>query len=121
MVSKIFFGLLVLVVGNFVSKLAFSSLEKGGDSFLASIARVAILGLFLAISLRTMGIANEIVTLAFGLTLGSVAVAVALAFGLGGREAGGRQMEYILSKFRDGKTASNGKSKQFSVDSKVEA
>jgi len=68
-----------------------------------------------------MGIANEIVTLAFGLTLGSVAVAVALAFGLGGREAGGRQMEYILSKFRDGKAASNGKSNQFSVDSKVEA
>lgn len=120
MVSKIFFGLLVLVIGNFVSKLAAKSLDNGGDNFLASIARIAILGLFLAISLRTMGIANEIVTLAFGLTLGSVAVAIALAFGLGGREAGGRQMEYILSKFRDGKSSSNGKSKQFTVDSKVE-
>ncbi|MEL6672707.1 MAG: mechanosensitive ion channel [Bacteroidota bacterium] len=106
MISQIFFGLVVLVVGNFVSKLAHTSLSRGGDSFLAGIARVAILGLFLAISLRTMGIANEIVTLAFGLTLGSIAVAVALAFGLGGREAGGKQMEHILSRFRENKSTS---------------
>ena len=37
-----------------------------------------------------MGIADDIVNLAFGLTLGAVAVALALAFGLGGREAAGR-------------------------------
>ncbi len=35
--------------------------------------------------LRAMGIADSIVNLAFGLTLGAVAVAFALAFGLGGR------------------------------------
>ena len=34
------------------------------------------------------------------LTLGSVAVAVALSFGLGGREAAGRQMEHWLSRLR---------------------
>ncbi|MEM6803336.1 MAG: mechanosensitive ion channel [Bacteroidota bacterium] len=123
MISKIFFGLMVLVVGNFVSKIAHKSLANGEDTFLASIARVAILGLFLAISLRTMGIANEIVTLAFGLTLGSVAVAVALAFGLGGRKAGGRQMEYILSRFRPTNTNghANASTKQFTVDTKVES
>jgi hypothetical protein len=37
---------------------------------------------------------------AFGLTFGAVAVAVALSFGLGGREAAGRQMEYWLSRLR---------------------
>ena len=47
-----------------------------------------------------MGIADDIVNLAFGLTLGSVAIAVALSFGLGGREAAGRQMEFWLSKLR---------------------
>jgi hypothetical protein len=36
-----------------------------------------------------MGIANEIVELAFGVTLGAIAVAVALSYGLGGREAAG--------------------------------
>jgi hypothetical protein len=34
-------------------------------------------------------VADDIVNLAFGLVLGAVAVAVALAFGLGGREAAG--------------------------------
>jgi F0F1-type ATP synthase membrane subunit c/vacuolar-type H+-ATPase subunit K len=37
--------------------------------------------------LRFMGIADDIVLLAFGLILGAAAVAAALAFGLGGRDA----------------------------------
>ncbi|MEL7338971.1 MAG: mechanosensitive ion channel [Bacteroidota bacterium] len=104
--GKIFFGLIIMVVGNLIAGIAQRSLQQSDDNqFLASIARFAILGLFLAISLRTMGIANEIVNLAFGLTLGSSAVAAALAFGLGGREAGGRQMEYILKRFRKDESA----------------
>jgi hypothetical protein len=50
--------------------------------------------------LRAMGIADDIVNLAFGLTLGAIAVAVALSFGLGGREAAGRQMEHWLASWR---------------------
>lgn len=100
--GQLAFGLFILAIGNFIANIAYDTLSRSIDgAFLASIARFAILGLFLAISLRTMGIANDIVNLAFGLTLGSVAVAVALAFGLGGREAAGRQMEYILKKFRN--------------------
>jgi hypothetical protein len=40
-----------------------------------------------------MGLANEIINLAFGLLLGAIAVAAALAFGLGGRDMAGRQLE----------------------------
>ena len=99
--GQIFFGLSIMAIGNYISTLAYRALAQSEDNqFLASLARVATLGLFLAISLRTMGIANEIVNMAFGLTLGAVAVAVALSFGLGGREAAGKQMEYILSRFR---------------------
>ena len=47
-----------------------------------------------------MGIADDIVNLAFALTLGAIAVTVALSFGLGGREAAGRTMEHWLSKMR---------------------
>ncbi len=50
--------------------------------------------------LRAMGIADDIVNLAFGLAFGAIAVAVALSFGLGGREAAGKQMEHWLSKLR---------------------
>ena len=39
--------------------------------------------------------------MAFALTLGAVAVVVALSFGLGGREAAGKQMEYWLANIRD--------------------
>lgn len=42
---------------------------------------------------RVAGIALQIVNLAFGLTLGALAVAFALAFGLGGREAAGKVAE----------------------------
>ena len=51
--------------------------------------------------LRAMGIADDIVNMAFGLILGAVAVAFAVSFGLGGREAAGKQMEYWLSNLRN--------------------
>ena len=41
--------------------------------------------------------------LAFGLTLGAAAVAFALAFGLGGREAAGKQMEKFFDSFNNRK------------------
>lgn len=99
--GNILFGLIIMVVGNFIGFLVYNSLTKSDDNkYLAGVARVAIIGLFLAIALRTMGIANSIVELAFGLTLGSLAVAVALSYGLGGREAAGKHMEKILKRFQ---------------------
>lgn len=99
--GSIMFGLLIMAFGNYLSKLAYKNLMKSDDNkFIANIAKWTILGMFLAISLRAMGIANEIVYLAFGLTLGAVAVAFALMFGLGGREAAGKHVAHILDKFR---------------------
>ena len=40
-----------------------------------------------------MGLANEIEMIAFGLILGSAAVATAIAFGLGGRDFAARMLE----------------------------
>jgi hypothetical protein len=100
MAGDIFFGLVILLVGNFIANVAHRALLSS-DKFLADIAKVAILGLFFAISLSAMGVAEEIINLAFGLILGAIAVAVALSFGLGGREAAGRQMEHILKRFRN--------------------
>ena len=54
------------------------------------IVRYAIIALFTAIGLTFMGLADQIVMMAFGLILGSAAVATALAFGLGGRDAAAR-------------------------------
>ena len=49
--------------------------------------------MFTAIGLTFMGLADQIVMLAFGLILGSAAIACALAFGLGGRDAAARVLE----------------------------
>ncbi len=80
-------GALILVIGNFLGSLAHRKLTAAGSGGLANIARIAILGLVLAMGLRAMGLADNIVNMAFGFTIGSVAVAAALAFGLGGRDA----------------------------------
>ena len=83
----ILMGGIILIIGNFLSQLAYNNLKEHGSETLANIARFAILGLVLAMGLKAMGIADHIVNLAFALTLGSVAVAAAIAFGLGGRDA----------------------------------
>jgi hypothetical protein len=54
------------------------------------------MGLVIAMGLRAMGIADSIVNLAFGLTLGAVAVAFALAFGLGGRQPAERILTELI-------------------------
>ncbi len=80
--------------------LAVTRVYGEGSGAIANVARYAILGIVLAMGLRAMGLADDIVNLAFGLTLGGVAIAFALAFGLGGREATGRQMEHWFSRLR---------------------
>ena len=100
MSGQIFFGLIVLIIGNHVSKLVSDYVAGTDAKGLATIVRFATLGLFLAISLKMMGIADDIVNLAFGLTLGAVAVAFALSFGLGGRETAGKEMERFFNRFR---------------------
>ena len=79
-------GGVILVIGNLLSTIAYNNLSRTAPG-LAGIARLAILGLVLAMGLKAMGLADNIVNMAFGFTLGSVAVAAALAFGLGGRDA----------------------------------
>ncbi len=92
--GKVFFGIVILLAGVFISNIAVNALSNSKENgYLIPIARFAILGIFLAFALHTMGIAESIVNLAFGLTLGAIAVAFALSFGLGGRAAAGKQMD----------------------------
>ena len=99
--GRIFFGLVILVIGNFLANLAKDAMVSSEDSkWLGTFVRLAVLFIFLALGLSTMGIGQEIVNLAFGLTIGALAVAFALAFGLGGREAAGKYLDNFLKRFR---------------------
>jgi hypothetical protein len=93
--GKVIFGTLIIVAGIFlariIAKLVGSGTGEGG--YAQTIVRYAIIALFTAIGLTFMGLADQIVMLAFGLILGSAAIACALAFGLGGRDAAGRILE----------------------------
>jgi hypothetical protein len=101
--GDVLLGGVILVIGFWLANVAHGAIDKASgahSSGLAKVARFAILGVVIAMGLRAMGIADDIVNLAFGLTLGAIAVAVALSFGLGGREAAGRQMEHWLASWR---------------------
>lgn len=100
--GDVLLGAVILVMGFWMANLAYSAIDRASGpntKGLAPIGRFAIMGLVLALGLRAMGIADDIVNLAFGLTLGAIAVAVALSFGLGGREAAGKLTQHWLSKF----------------------
>jgi hypothetical protein len=107
LVGKVIFGTLIIVVGIMLSRiiagLVGSSTGEGG--YAQTIVRYAIIALFTAIGLTFMGLANEIVILAFGLILGSAAVATALAFGLGGRDAAARVLNRAADKAESGLNA----------------
>lgn len=85
--GSILIGSIILVIGYTLSGLVYNKLAATSGTMLANIARFAILGLVLAMGLRAMGLADNIVSMAFGFTLGTVAIALSIAFGLGGREA----------------------------------
>jgi hypothetical protein len=99
--SKVIFGTLIIVVGiflsNIIARLVGSGTGEGG--FAQTIVRYAIIALFTAIGLTFMGLADQIVMLAFGLILGSAAVATALAFGIGGRDAAARIADHWADQF----------------------
>ncbi|MEA3350452.1 MAG: mechanosensitive ion channel [Chloroflexota bacterium] len=68
---------------------------------LSQLARIAIIVLVIAMALGQLGVATEIVNMAFGLLMGAIAVAIALAFGLGSREIAARKVEGWLKAFDD--------------------
>ncbi len=100
--SQILIGLVVFAVGLFLANLAFRLISASGtrqSNILAQTARIVIIVLVGAMGLQRMGIAPDIVNLAFGLTLGALAIAAAIAFGLGGRDVAGEQLRQWLTSF----------------------
>jgi len=94
--ADVILGLIVFGVGLYLARLVANTIAASGarQANVQSIAaRVSITVLAGAMALRQMGLAEDIVNLAFGLVLGAIAVAAALAFGLGARDAASRQVE----------------------------
>ncbi len=104
--GNVLLGLVIFGLGLYLAGLAYKVIrDTVGEQadVLAPSARVAIIVFAATLGLRQIGIAEDIVNLAFGIILGTFAVAAALAFGLGARDIAGRELEEWLKSFRDSK------------------
>jgi len=96
-------GIVIFGLGLYLARIADRVIRGTGGSqghLLAPVARVSIVVFSGALALRQTGIAEDIVNLAFGIVLGTVAVAAALAFGLGSREVAAKEVERWLKSVR---------------------
>ncbi len=103
--GEVIFGLIIFSLGLWLANIVAGTVQSSGmrsSGLLATVARVAIIGVTGAMALRYIVPDSEIVDLAFGLLLGSVAVAAAIAFGWGGRDFAKDQIERWRGKIESG-------------------
>ena len=86
-------ALVVLVIGGLAARAlaslvrgAASKAQLGNPNLLARVASVAVWAFTIVVAVNQLGIAQTLVNTLFMAVVGSVAIAVALAFGLGGRD-----------------------------------
>ena len=102
-------ALVVLVIAGLAAN-ALSGLVRGATAesglgnpdLLATIARVAVWAFGIVIAVNQIGVATTIVNTLFMAMVGSIAVAFALAFGLGGRETAA---EIVRNWYERGKSS----------------
>lgn len=101
--GRILAGLVIFAIGLFFANLAFSIIASTGNAqarILGQVARISIITLVSAMALQQIGVAPDIVNLAFGLLLGAIAIAISLAFGLGGRDIARSQVQEWLDSYK---------------------
>ena len=99
--GRVILGGVIIAAGALIGDILANAIGRSvneGEKFAGSLAKWATIALAVAMGLKSMGIADEIVMLAFGLILGAAAVAAALAFGLGARDAAGRLANQWVDK-----------------------
>jgi uncharacterized membrane protein len=104
-IPKIVAALVVLILGlyfaNFLESVTRTSCANAGLAQAASIGRAAYVGttIFVVAGIfEILDIASEIVIWAFILVFGALCLALALAFGLGGRDVAARHLEKWLEQ-----------------------
>jgi vacuolar-type H+-ATPase subunit I/STV1 len=79
-----------IVLGDFVGGLiGASTVSLHGGPTLARVGRGGVVLLAVFMALQELGVATEIVTTAFAIIFGAIALALALSFGLGNRDLAG--------------------------------
>jgi Mechanosensitive ion channel, conserved TM helix len=104
-IPNVIAAVVVLIFGallaQFIGTLVFTYLSNvgvQGASAISAIARWAVLVFVLAISLEQLKIGGQILVSAFQIAFGAFCLALALAFGLGGRELAARLLDNFFRK-----------------------
>ena len=100
-IAAIVIILVGIVLGGFVGGLIAASAGgvHGGRS-LARMGRGGVIVLAIFMALQELGIATDIVTTAFAILFGAIALALALSFGLGNRELAGEITREWYARYR---------------------
>ena len=101
--GQVLSGVIIFAIGLYLANLAFNLISSTGgrqSRILGHAARISIVALISAMALKQMGIASNIVDLAFGLLTGAIAVAIAVAFGIGGKDIASQQLREWLESFK---------------------
>jgi hypothetical protein len=96
-----------MFLASFVSgivQIAAGNAKLPKPELLAGISRWAIIIFALTIALAQLGIGTLLVTTTFNIILGGIVLALALAFGLGGKDAAARYLEELKEKRSQKKT-----------------
>jgi hypothetical protein len=100
-IAAIVIILVGIVLGGFVGGLiAASAGALHGGRALARVGRGGVILLAIFMALQELGIASDIVTTAFAILFGAIALAMALAFGLGNRELAGEVTREWYEQYR---------------------
>ena len=104
-IPNVVVAIVVLLFGalfaKFVQGMAFAYLNNvgmAGARFMSLIAQYAILVFVVSLALEQLNIGGEILVSAFQIAFGAVCLALALAFGLGGREWAAKVLEGTFKK-----------------------
>jgi hypothetical protein len=107
-ITRALAALLVLVVGvltaNFLSHGVLVAAVNAGlpeARLLARVTRWGVLLFTVATALTELGIGRDMVLIAFGITFGGLVLALALAFGIGGRTLASRVLEHRFGRERE--------------------
>ena len=100
-IAAIVIILVGIVLGGFVGGLiAASAGAVHGGRALARLGRGGVIVLAIFMALQELGIATDIVTTAFAILFGAIALALALSFGLGNRELAGEITREWYMRYR---------------------
>ena len=102
-ISHVVLGLIIFGIGLYLANLAYRVISAAGTAqsdLLGKAAKYAILIFAGAIALQRMGLADEIILLAFGILFGTLAVTVIIAFGIGGKDIAARELDEWIKYYK---------------------